>query len=33
LSAADISELDSGSSTIKIQGARYPEAMMKLSGR
>jgi aryl-alcohol dehydrogenase-like predicted oxidoreductase len=33
LSDDDVRELDSGSSAIKVQGARYPEAMMKLSGR
>jgi aryl-alcohol dehydrogenase-like predicted oxidoreductase len=32
LSAADREELDRGSSTIKIQGTRYPEEMLRRSG-
>jgi aryl-alcohol dehydrogenase-like predicted oxidoreductase len=33
LTADDMREIDEASSKIKIQGARYPENLMKLSGR
>jgi aryl-alcohol dehydrogenase-like predicted oxidoreductase len=32
LSAADLEEIDRVSSTIRVQGTRYPEEMMRRSG-
>jgi len=31
--AEDLREIDAAASRIKVQGARYPEDLMKLSGR
>src|SRR4029453_4255641 len=33
LTPADLREIDSASSKIKVEGARYPEAMEKMTGR
>jgi diketogulonate reductase-like aldo/keto reductase len=33
LTAADLREIDSAASKIKVQGARYPEQLERLTGR